>query len=224
MYTKRIQRFESREDAGRKLAKRLDRHSKPGSVIVLALPKGGVPIGAEIAGLLNKPFDVLLIGKITAPGCGGMPLGAITTGGVRMLNSAMIDRLHLSKDEVSNAVLQGARSLARREKICRGQYPPQTIADHTVILVDDGSTPCAVIRDAIRLLRRQHAEQVIIALPSISHQDARDLRLEADDVITLEEPPDPRAAAKSFKSFPRTTTADVRRILAGKCPIAGTGN
>ena len=194
MDTKQIQRFENCEEAGRKLAKRLDQYSKPGSVIVLALPKGGVPIGAQIARLLNQPFDVLFIGKITAPGCGGTPLGAITTGGVRILNSAMIDRLHLSKDEVRNAVLQGARSLARRERTCRGPYPQQTIADHTVILVDDGSTPCAVIRDAIRLLRRQHAERVIVALPTTGHHDARDLRLEADEVITSEESPDPRRA------------------------------
>lgn len=225
MYTKQIQRFESREEAGRKLAERLPQYSKTRSVIVLALPKGGVPVGAEIARLLNKPFDVLFVGKITAPGCGGMPLGAITTGGVRMLNNAMIDRLHLSKDEVRNAVLQGALRLTRREKLCRGPYPPlATIADHTVILVDDGSTPCAVVRDAIRLLRRQHAERVIMALPSTCHHDACDLRLEADEVITLVEPPNPRDTGKSFKSFPLTTTADVRRILAGKCPIAGAGN
>lgn len=224
MFPEPLHQFESREQAGQKLAKQLSRYSKIESVIVLAMPKGGVPIGAEIARLLNKPFDVLLVGKITAPGCGGMPLGAITAGGVRTINNAMIDRLHMSQDEVRNAILQGALRLARQAKTYRAQHSPLTIADRMIILADDGSTPCAVMQHAIHLLRRQHAERVIVAIPSTCHHSAYDLRLEADEVANLMEPADPKAAAMVLKKFPRITDADVRRLLADKCPVAGAGN
>lgn len=214
----------SREEAGRELARLLTRFSTPKNVIVLALPNGGVPVGAEIAGILNKPFDVLFIEPITTPACGGVPLGAITAGGVRMLNCAMIDRLHLSTAEISSAVLHGSLKLAKRERSCRGQYPPLEVADHVVILVDDGATPCATIRDAVHLLRRQHADCVIVAFPDACRHTLCDLRLEADEVVTLADSRATRHSVKSFHHFPRMTDAEVHHVLADKCAKAGAGN
>lgn len=224
MHTKRTQHFPSREEASRKLAERLARFSTTGDTIVLALPNGGVPVGAEIAELLHKPFDVLLVERILSPSCGETPLGAVTRGGVRMLNSAMIDRLNLSQSEIDSAVLQGSRKLARREQSFHRDQAPLEIADRTVILIDDGTAPCEVIRDAIRLLRRQHAERVIVALPATCHEVANDLRMEADQVVTLAEPASPGSAGKWIEEFPNTSDEDVRRLLAGKCPAAGIGN
>lgn len=224
MHPQPIHRFASREEAGRELAKRLSRFSNAANVIVLALPNGGARVGAEVAALLRKPFDVLFVEKITAPGCGGMRLGAITCGGVRTLNDAMIDSLHLSSSEVSTAVLQGSLKLARREKLCRGQHPSVDVADHTVILVDDGTTSRSIIQDAIRLLRRQHAEHIVVALPAASPNTVRDLRMEADEIMTLTEPTAVRTTGKWFKQFPRTTPADVRRLLAGENTASSTGN
>ncbi len=218
------QPFTSREEAGRQLAKRLAKCSIAENTIVLALPNGGVPVGAEIAEFLHKPFDILLVEKIIAPGSDGESLGAVTGGGVRMLNSAMIDRLRLSKPEVNSAVLDGSMRLARREKLCRGHKPAIEIADRTVILIDDGTAPCEVIRAAVRLLRRQHAERVIVALPVACQDTASDLRMEADQVVTLAEPEKPESSGNWFDRFPMTTDADVYRLLVGNYPSIGVVN
>jgi predicted phosphoribosyltransferase len=224
MQLEQVQSFASREEAGRKLAQRLAKYSITGNTIVLALPNGGVPVGAEIAGFLNKPFDVLLVERILAPGSDGAPLGALTGGGVRMLNSAMIDRLQLSKPEVNSAVLDGSMRLARREKRCRGKKAAIEIADRTVILIDDGTAPCEVIRAAVRLLRRQHADRVIVALPVACQDIVSDLRMEADHVVTLAEPKCPENAGNWYDLFPKTTDADVCQLLAGKSPVLGLAN
>lgn len=219
-----IQSFASREEAGRKLAQRLAKHASAANTIVLALPNGGVPVGAEIAEFLDKPFDVLLVEKIIAPGNSGAHLGAVTGGGVRMLNSAMIDHLCLSAPEINSAVLDGSMRLAHREKRCRGQKAAIEIADRTVILIDDGTAPCEVIRAAVRLLRRQHAERVIVALPVACQDTASDLRMEADHVITLAEPKHSESAGNWYDLFPVTTDAEVCRLLAGKSSSLGLAN
>lgn len=210
----RVHRFGSREEAGRKLAERLAGVAAHGDAIVLALPNGGVSVGAEVARTLRVPFDILLVAKITAHGCRDVELGAITSGGVRMLDCAMIDRLQLSDTEINAAVLKKSLKLARREKLFRGHQHSLVVADHTVILVDDGSTPCATIRSAIRLLRRQHAERIVVALPAACRHVVCDLRMEADKVVTLAEPQAPIQTGKLFKHFPRTTVAEVRRLLS----------
>lgn len=224
MHSKKSGRFSNREEAGRELAKHLVKFSGLKKIIVLALPKGGVPVGAEIAAMLNKPLDILLVGKITAPGCGEAALGAITGGGVRLLNSAMIDRLHLSDQDIKAAVLMGSLELARQERLYRGHRSSLEVADHTVILVDDGTTPCAMVRDAIRLLRRKHADRIVVAMPAACHHAACDLRLEADEVVTLAETASSIPAGKWFRRFPKTTDAEVRRLLAGKCAENGAHN
>lgn len=213
MKTLMPKRFGSRQEAGRSLAKRLAGFTATDGV-VLALPKGGATVGAEIAHLLQLPFDVLLMDRITAPGCGEAPLGAITSGGVRMLNSAMIDSLHLSDDVVRGAVLRKALRLARRERLYRNHHSSLDVADRTVILVDDGTATCATLCNAIRLLRRQHAEHVVVAVPVACQHAACDLRMEADEVVTLAEPTVEISAGKWFDSFPPTTAAEVRRILS----------
>lgn len=223
MQTSMPKRFGSREEAGRALAKRLAGFIATDAV-VLALPKGGVTVGAEIARLLQLPFDVLLMDRITAPGCGETPLGAITSGGVRMLNSAMIDRLHLSDDVVRDAVLRKAMRLARREKFYRSHHSSVDVADRTVILVDDGKASCSTLRNAIRLLRRQHAEHVVVAVPFACHHVACDLRMEADEMVTLEETSVEIAAGEWFESSPPTTTAEVLRILSEEFEESGHRN
>ena len=213
MQTSMPKRFGSRQEAGRALAKRLAVFTATDAV-VLALPKGGITVGAEIARLLQLPFDVLLMDRITVPGCGVTPLGAITGGGVRMLNAAMIDQLHLSDDVVRGAVLRKALRLARRERLYRSRHPSVDVADRTVILVDDGTSSCATLSNAIRLLRRQHAEQVVVAVPVTCQHAACDLRMEADEVVALEEPAAETSPRKWFESFPPTTAAEARRILS----------
>jgi predicted phosphoribosyltransferase len=220
----KMQRFCCREEAGRKLAERLAGFTDSRDAIVLAMPNGGVPVAAEVARLLKVPFDILLVAKITADGCRDAELGTITGGGVRMLDCALIDRLHLSDSEINSAILKKSLELAKREKRYRGNQQSLEVADHAVILVDDGSTPCATIRNAIRLLRRQHAERIVVALPAACHHAACDLRMEADEVVTLAEPQTLIRPGKWFKRFPRTTVSEVRRLLSGGAANIGTNN
>ena len=211
--------LQDRKTVGTELAKRLARYSRNEQVIVLSLPNGSIPLGADVAASLHKPFDVLFVGKITAPGCGGMALGSITGGGVRVINAALADRLRLGKTEINAAVLQGALKLARRERSCRGHHLPLQISEHTVILIDDGSTPCAVLRDAIRLLRRQHAERVVVAFPTACRPTVFDMGMEADEVVTLDECP-----GTWFEKLPPLTDAEIRQFLAGSLSTADTSN
>jgi putative phosphoribosyl transferase len=206
-------RFRSRREAGRLLAKLLGKYAGDPETVVLALPKGGLEVGAEIAHLLALPFDVMLVDRITAPGCGDTPLGAITSGGVRMLNCAMIDRLHLSDEDVRNAILTKAVRLARRERLYRSNRPSIDVADRTVILADDGSSSCGTLRNSIRLLHRQHADHVIVAVPVTCHHAACDLRMEADEVISLLEPSAQVPAANWFESPAPIRSAEVCDIL-----------
>jgi|LakMenEpi03Aug12_release.lakeMendotaPanAssembly.Ray.scaffolds.fasta_scaffold180765_2 putative phosphoribosyl transferase len=208
-----INKFGTREDAGRQLAKRLAKFAAAGDTVVLGMPRGGVSVGVEIARLLKLPFDVLLMSRITTPGCGKMPLGAITSGGVRVLNGAMIDRLRLSDREVRDAVLKVAVQLARHEKNYRCKRPPIDVADRNVILTDDGTTDFTIICDAIHLLRRQHAEQVVVAVPAACHHSLCDIRLEADDVVTLAEPSNDFPASRWFEDFTTPSSEDIRGIM-----------
>ena len=210
---KDLQRFENREEAGRELAARLQKFATTPDVNVFALPKGGVIVGAVVAAILNKPFDILLVGKISLPGVPGKVVGSITAGGVRMLNYAMIDRMNLSESEIRRAILEQSLKLVRRRKVYCGNHPSLEVADHTVILVDDGATPFGTLRDAIRLMRRQHAERIVVALPIISGHAASDLRLEADELVSIAEPAPSIPVRKRIQTRSRKTDAEASGLL-----------
>jgi putative phosphoribosyl transferase len=218
MNTLKLRKFSNRRKAGRNLARHLTKFSGHCDVVVLALPNGGVEVGMEISACLKAPFDILLVRKITSSAHEHAVLGAITSGGVRILNGALIDRLQLSDSEVRAAVLMESIELSRMEKLYRGDAPSLDVADQTVILVDDGSTPCATIRNAIRLLRRQHAEHVVFATPATCHHAACDLRHEADEVFTLTEPSKPVSVWRWLRHIHRTTDDEVSRLLLQNHP------
>jgi putative phosphoribosyl transferase len=181
--------------------------------LVLGLLKGGVVVGAEIAHALFLPFDVFLLDRITIPGCGDTPLGAITTGGVRLINCAMVDDLHIPDEDIRAAVLRKSLQLAELEREYRDPGTALEIADRHIILVDDGSTSCGMLRSAIRLLRRQHAEQVIVALPVACHSAACDLRLEANDLVALSESASATPMKKCFDHFEAPSRAQLRHMI-----------
>lgn len=198
--------------AGRQLARRLEHFTDRGPFVVLALPNGGVVLGAELAEHLKAPFDILLVRPITSPDHGDAVLGAITGGGVRLLDHAMIDRLQLSDADLRAAILREAIEIASRERFFRGGLPSLEVADQTVILVADDSMPCDAICQAIRLLKRQHVERVILAMPTASHRAVCELRLVANEVVTLVEPTLDGAIPRWLRRMPRLSDRDVRRI------------
>lgn len=218
MHPVKLRKLINRKKAGMNLAQRLQKFSGHYDVVVLALPRGGVEVGAEIAASLKLPFDVFLVRKITTPGPEHAVLGAITSGGVRVLNSALIDHLHLTNSMVLAAVLEESMELSRRERLYRGDTPSIDVADRTVILVDDGGTPCTTIRDAIHLLRRQHVERVVFATPATCHHAACNIRCEADEVVTLSEPSKPVSVGRWLKHVHRTTDDKVSRLISETHP------
>lgn len=210
--------FKSREDAGCRLARRLARFAGSPQALVVAIPKRSVPVAAEVARSLELPFDVLLVEKLVVPHQGRLQIiGALACGGVRVLNYDKIDRLQLNPEQVREAILKASLDLARRDRFYRGQQPARPVADQCVILVDDGTTPGATLRDAIHLLRRHNAEHVIVATPVAERHAAWDLRLEADELVTLAEPTRAAHVARSapwFEKWSLMTPSGIRGLVA----------
>ena len=149
------QRFRNRTDAGRQLAEKLAAYADRPDVLVLALPRGGVPVGFEVARALGAPLDVFLVRKLGVPGYEELAMGAVATGGVRVLNDEIVRGLGISEHEIDAVVARELQELARRERLYRGDRPPPDVAGRTVILVDDGLATGATMRAAVAALRQQ---------------------------------------------------------------------
>lgn len=206
--------FASREDAGRQLADKLVTFPLPNHPILLALPRGGVPVAAEVAARLGLPMDVLVVRKLGVPGHEEYAMGAIAGGGVLVLDHRVVANLGLGLDAVERVIQRESRELERREQMFRDGRPPPEVAGRTVIVVDDGIATGSTVSAAIQLLRHQKADRIIVAAPVSARDSARRLRGEADAVITLMEPADFRAVGQWYEDFSETTDEDVRRLLA----------
>jgi putative phosphoribosyl transferase len=213
MKTMKRHRFINRCDAGRQLAVRLRKFAGLRNLIILALPRGGVVVAAEIAKALERPLDVMLVHRLVMPNRDHISFGAITGGGVRVLNHAMIDRRHLDARDVSKIIFNESLELARRERFYRGDRNSLEIADHQVVLVDDGFTPSDLIQDALRLLRRQHPDRVMLAMPVGDSHVIRDLEMEADEVITLGEIEPSNSLGACFEDVTPATDNEILALL-----------
>jgi predicted phosphoribosyltransferase len=207
-------RFASREDAGRHLAEKLATLPLPNHPLLLALPRGGVPVAAEVAARLGLPMDVLVVRKLGVPGHEEYAMGAIAAGGVMVLDHRVVADLGLGLDAVERVIQRETRELARRERMFRKDRPPPAIAGRTVIVVDDGIATGSTVSAAVQLLRHQQAARIIVAGRVAARDSARSLRGEADAVITLIEPADFRAVGQWYEDFSETTDGEVRRLLA----------
>ena len=206
--------FASREDAGRQLAEKLVTFSLPNHPLLLALPRGGVPVAAEVAARLGLPMDVLVVRKLGVPGHEEYAMGAIAGGGVLVLDHRVVANLGLGLDEVERVIQREKRELERRERMFRDDRPPPAVSGRTVIVVDDGIATGSTVSAAIQLLRHQKADRIIVAAPVSARDSARRLRAEADAVLTLIEPADFRAVGQWYEDFSETTDEEVRRLLA----------
>ena len=208
------QRFRNRTDAGRRLAEKLAAYANRPDVLVLALPRGGVPVGCEVARALGAPLDVFLVRKLGVPGYEELAMGAVATGGVRVLNDEIVRRLGISEHEIDAAVARELQELARRERLFRGDRPPPDVAGRTVILVDDGLATGATMRAAIRALRQQQPAHIVVAVPTASPDTCEALKAEADDVICAMTPEPFFAVGHWYEDFTQTTDDEVRELLA----------
>jgi predicted phosphoribosyltransferase len=206
--------FRDRRDAGRQLADRLLdlREAEP---IVLALPRGGVPVGYEIARELEAPLDVFLVRKIGAPGHRELGIGAVAQGGVRIFNESAIQMLGLSWGEIETIVEEETAELERRLRRFRGDRPLPDLTGHTVILVDDGLATGVTALAAIRALRRLEPARIILAVPVCAAETARTMRAEVDDLVCVHAPEDFMAVGLWYENFEQTTDEEVVELLEG---------
>jgi predicted phosphoribosyltransferase len=210
----RPQRFRNRTDAGRQLAEKLAAYANRPDVLVLALPRGGVPVGCEVARALGAPLDVFLVRKLGVPGYEELAMGAVATGGVRVLNDEIVRGLGISEHEIDAVVARELRELSRRDRLYRGDRPPSDVAGRTVILVDDGLATGATMRAAVQALRQQQPGRIVAAVPTASPDTCQVLKAEADDVICAITPEPFFAVSHWYDDFTQTTDDEVRELLA----------
>lgn len=204
--------FENREDAGRQLAAKLKLYAG-GGTRVLALPRGGVPVGYEVARALCAPLDVFVVRKIGAPGREELAIGAIASGGVRVLNEDTIRYLGVDQETIDAITLREARELERREHAYRGSLPAHDVAGRTVILVDDGLATGASMHAAILALRKRAPKELIVAVPVAPADTCAALAQYVDDLVVLAMPEPFRGVGAWYADFAQVSDEQVRELL-----------
>ncbi len=205
--------FRDRSEAGRALGAKLEEFANRQDVVVLALPRGGVPVGYEVAHALGAPLDVFVVRKLGTPGQEELAMGAIASGGVRMVNESVVKSFHLSPEQVEAVVAREAQEVERREQqYGEGRKRPE-VRDRTVILVDDGLATGATMRTAVAALRAQGPKAIIVAVPVGARSTCELLAREADELVCLVMPRDFFAVGQWYREFPQTSDAEVRELL-----------
>lgn len=205
--------FRDRHDAGRQLAERLTQYADRDDVLVLALPRGGLPVAAEVSAALHVPLDLLLVRKLGLPGNEELAIGAIAAGGNPIFNQELIDMLGVSRNEIDAVIAREREELRRRETAYRDTAPLPWIEDHTVIVVDDGLATGATMRSAIRAARDQRAARVVVAVPVAAQSAFNALSLEADEIVCLSTPEPFHAVSMWYEHFPQVTDDEVRALF-----------
>lgn len=203
-----------RESAGQALAERLAQRHPGGDTLVLALPRGGVPVAWEIARRLGAELDILLVRKLGTPGQPELAAGAIASGGVRVLNPEVVDGLRISEDQLDRIADAEQRELERREQLYRGDRARPEVSGRTVILVDDGVATGATMRAAIQALRQQNPARIVVAVPVAAPDTARRLEREADELVCLATPSPFYAIGQWYRDFNQVGDDEVRRLLS----------
>ena len=206
--------FEDRREAGRVLAEKLADLAGQPDLLVLALPRGGVPVAYEVARALDAPLDVFLVRKLGVPGREELAMGAIATGGVRVLNDDVVRALHLPDEVIEQSAQQQQRELERREQLYRGGRPLPSVRGKTVILVDDGLATGSSMRAAVAALRQLRPARILIAVPVAAPDTCAELGEEVDDIVCAETPEPFYAVGFWYEDFTQTTDDEVRDLLA----------
>ena len=206
--------FRDRSEAGRLLAAKLAAYANRPDVLVLALPRGGVPVAYEVARALGAPLDVFLVRKLGVPGHEELAMGAVATGGVRVLNDQVVRALRIPDYVIDAVAAQEQQELARRERLYRGGRPPPDVRGRTVILVDDGLATGATMHAAIKALRQLQPARLVVAVPTAAPETCEALRAEVDEVICAITPEPFYAVGLWYEDFSQTTDEEVRDLLA----------
>ncbi|WP_133716280.1 phosphoribosyltransferase [Methylocaldum gracile] len=205
--------FENRTDAGRQLAQALGAYAGRSDLIVLALPRGGVPVAYEVARALKAPLDLLIVRKLGTPGNPELAMGAIASGGASVLNRDVVSIYRISDEVIENAAAKERQELARRERLYRGDRPYPDIENRCIIVVDDGIATGATMRAGLAALRQRNPACIVVAVPLAPVDTVERLRAEVDEVVCLTTPEPFFAVGQGYRDFSQTTDDEVREIL-----------
>jgi putative phosphoribosyl transferase len=208
--------FADRRDAGVVLAEHLRRFAARTDVVVLALPRGGVPVGYEVARSLGAPLDVFAVRKLGLPDRPELAMGAIASGGVRILNEDVVASFRIPDATIEAETRVARAELERRERAYRDGRVPESIEGRTVILVDDGLATGSTMRAAVLAVRRLHPARIVVAVPVGAHEACEALRYTADEVVCASAPKSLSAVGLWYADFSQTTDQEVRRLLAAR--------
>ena len=207
-------RYQDRTEAGRLLAERLAKYKNRPDVVILALPRGGVPVAYEVAQALNAPLDVFVVRKLGVPGQVELAMGAIASGGVRVLNEDVVQMLRIPEEVIEATAMIETEELERRERLYRGDRPGLDAQGRVAILIDDGLATGSTMRAAAVALRRLQPSRVVIAVPVAAGSTCDELSNEVDEVICAETPEPFYAISLWYRDFTQTTDDEVRELLA----------
>jgi putative phosphoribosyl transferase len=215
-------RFRDRYQAGQFLAEHLYEYADRSEVIVLALPRGGLPVGFEVARALHVPLDVFLVRKLGLPGHEELAMGAIATGGVRFMNEDVLLSTRVSQAIIEQVAAREQQELERRERLYRGERPPPNLKNATVILVDDGLATGASMHAAALAVRAQGARTAVVAVPVAAEQTCRTLASVVDRVICPFTPEPFSAVGMWYEDFAQIDEAEVRELLEREARAGST--
>jgi len=208
-----MQRFANRREAGRQLAQNLLEYADRADVLILALPRGGVPVAYEVAVTLKAPLDVLIVRKLGLPGREELAIGAIASGGIKILNKSILDTLKIDRSVIDKVVARERTELQRREEQYRGNRPAQEARNHTVILVDDGLATGASMLAAVHAVRPRQPARTIVAVPAAAPQAIHALKPDVNEIVFVIAPDPFEGVGKWYENFSQTTDEEVRLLL-----------
>jgi putative phosphoribosyl transferase len=214
--------FHDRTDAGRQLAANLTRYAGRPDVIVLALPRGGVPVAYEVARELELPLDVFLVRKLGVPGQEELAMGAVASGGVRVLNQDVIHYLGIPQRVLDAAEARERKVLEQRSRLYRGDRPDPQVSGKTVILIDDGLATGSTMKAAVAALESQGPARIVVAVPLAPHDTYEEIRKLVDEVVALAMPEPFYGVGRWYEVFDQTSDAEVKELLESAARVTAT--